>query len=110
MSVFGCKDSAKISIGIDDGMSVFIPTAFSPNGDGLNDRFRVVNLKYQKLVDMKVFNRWGEQLFQTTNPQDGWDGTDKGVAQDLDTYNYEIILSTPGAGNKVYTGTVTLVR
>ena len=110
MSVFGCKDSAKITIGIDDGMSVFIPTAFSPNGDGLNDRFRVVNLKYQKLVDMKVFNRWGEQLFQTTNPQDGWDGTYKGVAQDLDTYNYEIILSTPGVGNKVYTGTVTLVR
>ena len=111
ISLYGCRDTAYVTIKVDDNMTAFIPSAFSPNNDGLNDKFHVVNLKYQKLVDMRIFDRWGVELFQTNNPDDGWDGTWKGVPQDLGTYNYVIILSQPGStGNKVYTGTVTLVR
>ena len=110
MSIYGCKDSANITITIDNGMTAFIPTGFTPNNDGLNDKFRVTNLRYQKLVDFKVFNRWGQELFHTVNPENGWDGTWNGVPQDIGAYNYVIILSHPNEGDKVYTGTVTLVR
>jgi gliding motility-associated-like protein len=93
-------------------MTEDIPTGFTPNGDGLNDVFRVVGLKYQDLVDFRVYNRWGQQVFYTNNYKDGWDGTFNGVKQDMGTYFYTIIVARPGgAGNDiVYKGEVTLIR
>ncbi len=111
ISLYGCRDTAYVTIRVDDNMTPFIPSAFSPNNDGLNDKFHVVNLKYEKLVDMKIFDRWGVEMFRTNDPADGWDGTYKGVPQDLGTYNYVVILSQPGSiANKTYTGTLTLIR
>jgi len=52
-----------------------LPNVFSPNGDGINDIFKATNpLEYVKKVDMKIFNRWGELVFQTDNPLIEWDG------------------------------------
>lgn len=110
MNLWGCETSATVKVRLDYGMNEAIPSAFTPNGDGLNDIFRLTKLKYQKVVDFSVFNRWGQRVFQTANGNTGWDGTWNGVAQDLGTYNYQVIIANPEGENKVYTGTVTLIR
>ena len=110
MSPYGCRDSAYVTIRVDQGVTEFVPEAFTPNGDGLNDLFRVYNLHYQKLVDFSVYNRWGHQVFHTIDPKTGWDGTLNGVAQDMGTYYYQIIVAHPDGLQKTITGSVTLIR
>lgn len=110
MDSAGCSDTAWIAINIGYSNAIFIPTAFSPNNDGKNDVFRIRNITGQKLLEMRIFNRWGKQLFYSTDPDMGWDGTYKGVPQDIDTYSYLIILDDPNGKEQMYKGTVTLVR
>jgi gliding motility-associated-like protein len=56
--------------------SVFLPTSFTPNGDGLNDIFiPMVNTIGIKNYDLTIVNRWGQIVFKSNNPQMGWDGT-----------------------------------
>jgi gliding motility-associated-like protein len=109
--IHGCRDTAHVVVHVDSSMQEFIPTGFTPNGDGKNDIFRPTFLKFQKLVEFRIFNRWGEQIYMTSNKDEGWDGTFKGVPQDMGTYFYQIIVSRPGYGdNTVYKGEVTLIR
>ena len=110
MNLWGCLDTAYITIFTDQDMSQFVPSAFTPDGDGKNDVFRIMKLKFQKLVDFRVYNRWGETVFQTGTPDVGWDGTYKGQPQDMGTYMYEIIVALPSGENKIYKGNVTLIR
>jgi gliding motility-associated-like protein len=88
-------------------LSVFIPDAFTPNGDGINDLFGV---KGEGLTNfnLRIFNRWGEVLFESSNPKQQWDGTYKGKPVQGDTYVYQLYAS--GLGSKIRTGSVTLVR
>jgi gliding motility-associated-like protein len=109
-NLFGCIDSAQVIVNLDYNMSQDMPTGFTPNGDGLNDVFRITKLKYQKLVDFRIYNRWGLEVFQTSNPEVGWDGTYHGVPQDMGVYSYQIIVGMTGGDNKTYKGTVTLIR
>jgi len=111
MNEWGCIDSASISIDVDIDMTEYIPTAFTPNGDGLNDLFRIRGLKHQRIVDFKIYNRWGQMVYdyRTGDPQ-GWDGTFNGVPQEMGVYNYAIILAKPANVDKVYKGDVTLIR
>ena len=109
-SQWGCEDSAHITITV-AGSGIVIPTGFTPNNDGLNDIFRIANLKYEKLVDFSVYNRWGILVYHNTyDPKQGWDGTYNGVLQDMGVYNYVIILANTDGTNKVYKGDVTLIR
>lgn len=110
MSIYGCRDSAVVNIDIDYTLHELIPSAFTPNGDGRNDVFRVLNARYQKLLDFRVYNRWGQLIYQTTDIDKGWDGTFNGVPQDMGVYNYVIILAKPDGTDKTYSGTVTLIR
>ena len=105
----GCMDSAKITIDVTFD-SITIPSAFTPNGDGLNDIFRPIGMKYQKLVSFSIYNRWGQQIFYTANKEQGWDGTFNGVLQDLGTYQYMIIVALDNGDNRMFKGTVTLIR
>jgi gliding motility-associated-like protein len=109
-SIYGCRDTGYITITIDNDMYPFIPTAFTPNNDGLNDKFHVVNLRYDRLVEMRVFDRWGVEMFHTSDGMDGWDGTFKGVPQDMGTYTWEVIIAHVDGTTKTLTGTVTLLR
>ena len=109
-SIYGCRDTGYITITLDDDNTPFIPSAFTPNNDGLNDKFRVINLKYDKLVELRVFDRWGVEMYRTSDGMEGWDGTFKGVPQDMGTYTYAVIISHVDGTNKTFTGTVTLIR
>jgi gliding motility-associated-like protein len=111
MNKWGCRDSAKVLIDVDLEMTEHIPSAFTPNGDGMNDLFRVRGLKYQRIVEFKVYNRWGEVVYDyRTGDAQGWDGTYKGEPCDMGVYNYSVILAKAGEAEKIYKGNVTLIR
>ncbi len=68
--------------------SVDVPTAFTPNGDGINDIIYVKGWGVKDLVRFSIFNRYGELVFETTDYQQGWDGRYKGKLQNVETYTY----------------------
>jgi gliding motility-associated-like protein len=74
--------------------SLDVPTAFTPNGDGINDVVYVGGWGIKKLIEFKIYNRWGELLFISNNLSDGWDGKYKGVTQNIETYAYTVIAET----------------
>lgn len=69
---------------------IFIPNAFTPNGDGLNDLFQINGALYVKDFSLQVYNRWGQTMYTTTNAFKGWDGTFNGLAVNPGTYTYRI--------------------
>jgi gliding motility-associated-like protein len=86
---------------------VFIPSAFTPNGDGLNDTWKIPALAAFSTFDVLVFNRYGQIIFQGKNINQVWDGTYKGKAVPIGSYVYQISLNQPPGLLK---GTVTIIR
>ena len=90
---FGCKDTASVSVNVLNPQCsepfVFIPRAFSPNADGLNDKVYVRG-EYLTQVEFAIYNRWGERVFFTTTMENGWDGTHNGKAVMPDVYGYYV--------------------
>lgn len=74
--------------------SVDVPTAFTPNGDGVNDRIMVDGWGIKKLNYFRVYNRWGELIYETSDLNAGWDGYYKGVPQNIETYVYHTEVET----------------
>jgi len=107
---FGCRDTADVKVTVKYQPGEMLPSAFSPNGDGLNDRFRIENLGEEKILQFSIFNRWGEEVYDDTGDNSGWDGTYKGIDASMDVYNYIIRLSSPQGYVRIMKGTVTLVR
>lgn len=106
----GCRKIDSVLVDIDYSSNLFVPTAFTPNGDGKNDVFRVSNITFQRLQEFRVYNRWGQELFSTTDIKKGWDGSFKGQPQDMGIYQYIIKLATPEGKIETYKGDVMLVR
>jgi gliding motility-associated-like protein len=106
---FGCKDTVIKTIKIEQDFVIYIPDVFTPNGDALNDYFLPVTRGINK-YSMKIFNRWGEILFETANVEQGWDGSYRGEVCKQDVYAYKIILSSNTGDQKEYAGKVTLIR
>ncbi len=84
----GCERTDEVDISYEycaETINVYLPNAFTPNDDGLNDEFKV---RGDSLGDfeLKIYNRWGEQVYKTTDPQEGWDGTHKGEIAPQGTY------------------------
>lgn len=112
---YGCEDQAIRWIKVIDDFLIWIPNAFTPNNDGLNDEFRPVgNLISSGKYELSIFNRWGHLVFQTTNPSEGWDGSrltsDKEGSSESEVYVYKITATTSEGEVKEFTGRVTLVR
>jgi len=86
---------------------------FSPNGDGHNDTFMPVNVKSATgditIRTFRIFNRWGQQVYDNTNP-DGWTGIFDGKEAPPEVYAYYIELEIPGCGDAIQKGNVTLIR
>ncbi|TXI85807.1 MAG: T9SS type B sorting domain-containing protein [Crocinitomicaceae bacterium] len=88
---------------------VYIPNAFSPNGDGDNDILYVRS----KLIDQmifRIFDRWGELVFESTSRADGWDGTFKGKPCDPDVYDYYLKGTCVGGEETLIKGNITLLK
>ncbi|HPQ98608.1 MAG TPA: gliding motility-associated C-terminal domain-containing protein [Saprospiraceae bacterium] len=106
----GCPGAAIISIRwIIPKYNVDIPNAFTPDGDGLNDRFRPINLRGAELEDMLIFNRFGQLVYQG-NSTDGWDGTQGGQKAPSDTYAYIMKFKLIDGSIDQRKGTVILIR
>lgn len=105
----GCRSWDSIYVNVDYRDKLFIPTAFSPNGDGVNDLFKVVNLTFQNIQEFRVMNRWGQEVF-SANDNRGWNGKFKGKDQDPATFYYLIKVAFPDGPTKTYKGDVILVR
>ena len=89
---------------------VFIPDAFSPNGDGHNDKLTPLLYKIEQFKYFRIYNRWGQLLFETKVPGDGWDGTYKGVAQSADVYTWTIEATGTDKRTQSKRGTTILIR
>ncbi|MBS1655030.1 MAG: gliding motility-associated C-terminal domain-containing protein, partial [Bacteroidetes bacterium] len=106
-----CSDSTTQSIKVLDNCYIGVPTAFTPNGDGLNDYFWPHNAIKADNLDFKVFNRWGQMVFHSKNWQQKWDGTLKGIPQGSGTYVWMLQYSNRDTGKTVFQkGTVVLIR
>jgi gliding motility-associated-like protein len=93
---------------------VYIPSALTPNNDGINDKLQIFGLeKYFKNFEMYIFNRWGEVIFKTNDPNDFWDGTYRGQLMPAGTYPYLVTFESTDPRDKTKyknQGKVTVVR
>lgn len=108
-----CTDTAAATIVYNNCCKIFIPDAFTPNGDGRNDRIKILFKGDFELIEFSIYNRYGQRVF-TTNTMDGygWDGRFNGILQDLGTYNYYAKGICGNGGNQEveYKGTITLIH
>lgn len=108
----GCSDSSFKTVVIKpmSETKVFIPNAFTPNGDGLNDIF-TVNRKDITDFTLLIYSRTGEQIFSSSDPASGWDGTFNGTLCPEGVYTYRVIFRDSSSGKtEDYHGHVTLLR
>jgi len=107
-SANGCSKKFTVNVH-SQNCSLFMPNAFTPNGDGKNDIFRIpVSVKI-KLESFSIFNRWGNNVFTTNNKNEAWDGTYKGMRSEAGTYIY-IIRGFVNNKETQLKGFVTLIR
>lgn len=107
----GCPGRDSLVIGLKDCLSGFyVPTAFSPNGDGRNDLFRPLLFGNVKQYRFTIYNRWGEVVYQTTELQKGWNGKVTGLQQDNNVFIWTCTYQLEGGEMKQEKGTVMLVR
>jgi gliding motility-associated-like protein len=112
-SLDGCIDSASVKVNIIP--VIFLPNAFSPNGDGVNDYFKPFTAGDDVLIQtFNVFNRFGQSVYNANGKQSsaikGWDGKQNGVPADVGTYFFDVKIITP-YGKKFYQkGDVQLIR
>ena len=102
---FGCLVVDEVIIS--NECPIFIPTAFQPAGH--NSTFNVIN-KHIEQYELRIYNRWGEQIYTTSNFERGWDGTYKGSESEMDVYVYVLTGVKIGGVPFIESGTVTLLR
>jgi gliding motility-associated-like protein len=107
----GCADSAYVTVKVfKTAPSVFVPSGFTPNNDGLNDTIYPIAVGIQKINYFSVFNRWGQLVFKTTADRHGWDGNINGKPQGTGVYVWTVS-ALDYLGNTIFLkGTVTLIR
>jgi gliding motility-associated-like protein len=106
----GCVGEDDINIRFMTGPEIYIPNAFTPNGDGVNDVFRPMPVGFTKMEYFRIYNRWGEEIYNSVQYLKGWDGRKKGDPAAADTYVW-IVGGTNIEGQLVEKrGTVTLIR
>ncbi|MCL4855857.1 MAG: gliding motility-associated C-terminal domain-containing protein, partial [Flavobacteriales bacterium] len=106
-SEFGCKNSKEIVV-MFKGI-LYIPNAFTPNGDGDNDIFYAHGINIKEF-EMMIFDRWGEKLFTSDDLDKGWDGSYNGNLAQTETYVWKIIYKDVLNNREELIGTVTLLR
>lgn len=107
----GCIGSNNIELKIRQCVfGIHLPTAFTPNRDGKNDVFRVFVYEKLKSFELTVYNRWGERIFYTTDPQKGWDGSRGGRNLEAGTFVWTCRYTLETGNEDRQKGTVILIR
>lgn len=106
----GCTDQATAHVKLFKGSTIFVPTGFTPNRDGLNDYLRPYYIGIREVDYFIIYNRWGQPVYSTSDPGGSWDGYYKGVLQPNGVYIWR--LRAIDFAGKVYVldGTTTLIR
>jgi gliding motility-associated-like protein len=106
----GCVTVDTQLVKVIKGVDIYVPTAFTPNGDGLNELLRPTLMGVKELQYFKVYNRWGQLVFETKTKREGWNGRINGAPQTTQAVVWE--LQAIGVDGKTYTqrGTSVLVR
>lgn len=110
ISVGECTNSHTSNVEIVDCGGYALPTAFTPNGDQINDIFKIEQNSAFTVNVFRVFNRWGTLVFQSNDIEYGWDGTYKGVMQDIGTYTYHVVLTNTEGIKSESKGNFVLLR
>jgi gliding motility-associated-like protein len=106
----GCSLTDTLLVRVFREKQIFVPDLFSPNGDGKNDRLTPIFSGINHLKSFRVFNRWGQIVFQTSKMGDGWDGMLRGVNQPVETYTWMVEALDLDDQSIIKTGSVILVR
>jgi gliding motility-associated-like protein len=108
---FGCSDVITYQLIVEGDYILFAPSGFTPNGDGKNDFFFPQGIGIDRdNFKMMIFNRWGELIYETENPDAGWDGTYKGLMSQTDVYVWLIRTRDNKDLPHDYVGHVTLLK
>ncbi len=107
---FGCIMNDSFSVKYYKGPDIYVPNAFTPNNDGINDVFRPVDIGISTLEYFNVYNRNGRLVFQTREPRQGWDGNTNGRPAPVDTYVWEAKGIDYNGKTVFKKGTVVLIR
>jgi gliding motility-associated-like protein len=106
----GCTTTDSVLVRVFKNDDVFVPSAFTPDGDGHNDYLKVIMVDVKKLNYFRVFDRWGNLVFETNDPARGWDGTYKGQKQRGETYLWNCQAVAQDGTIIKKSGNVTLIR
>jgi gliding motility-associated-like protein len=109
-STAGCTSTASILIKVYKGPAIYVPGAFTPNGDGANDVLKIVAPGIRQLTYFRIFDRWGMEVFHTTSVNATWDGTVSGQAVPSGVYVWMIQGIDLQGGALTQRGTVLLLR
>jgi len=108
-----CTQSSSVTVKtlevLCDGRFVYVPNAFSPDGNGENDVLYVRSAITTEIL-FRVFDRWGEMIFESKSLNNGWDGTFRGKLVDPDTYDYYLEAICTGGEQSIIKGNITLIR
>jgi gliding motility-associated-like protein len=108
-SMYGCSDTANAGIHVRKHESIYIPNVFTPNENHLNDYFSIVG-ENLKSVDIRIFDRWGEVIYQSSDKHFRWDGTYNGSPVQQGIYAYIITAAGYNGEDNTYKGTITVLR
>ncbi|WP_020538983.1 choice-of-anchor L domain-containing protein [Lewinella cohaerens] len=111
----GCTSKAWIQIRVSKDFPVAVPTGFTPNGDGVNDRLLVHGLPGIEVVSYRIWDRWGEMLFEdagfpVNDPTRGWDGNFRDDAVNGGVYLWQVEVRFPDDRTELFSGQTTLIR
>ena len=108
-SDFGCIDSITITVSVETDFYLYIPEAFTPDGDGLNECFEIKGVGFEG-YEFSVFDRWGNEVFHTEDINECWDGTFNGQPLPVGAYSYRLIADLPFDEIEIFTGTLNILR
>jgi gliding motility-associated-like protein len=108
-NVNGCRDTIIKTIFIEDEFSLYVPDAFTPNGDGLNEVFMPVVMGVTS-YRLSIFDRWGQLIFDNKNISVGWNGEYKGTLCKTDVYIWKIQLEDVSGKTREFNGRVSLIK
>jgi gliding motility-associated-like protein len=105
----GCLDTAYLNLEVESQEFVFFPNAFTPNDDQKNDRYLISYLGIRNF-HIAIYDRWGQLMYESSDINEGWDGTTKGEACTADVYVYAATYTNKKGLPRSKSGNITLLR